>query len=416
MRKRTASECAPGAARIASAGALFAVLLGATPSQAAFTETLPAGFGMADVAYTYARLQHAYDNNGHLGPLIDPIWRYEPGGGLQGVITPNVDVRYQFLITQLQLGILKSWTVGVALPIAIKTTVEPTLDWQSGDYQQPLGRPYSDEDFWAWAASMGQPKPGKWEGNHWTPSDTILGTRFRWTDYVPVFERAGLESAATVMYALRTGKPADPEEIMAAGTTMWELNTQGELALHLGVDKTFKHSLDDRLRLGLDGFYEFFFKRTLDTPRGVKSPLLLNYAPYVGDTYRVDPGDFTGFSFDVTAVPVKGPERGTWITHGDAAKAKDLPPLLSVSARYTYTYLLQSRWYSQSDLWDWDREKLWRPGYKNILTGRVTLGLLRLGVPAQVYASYRTLTVLPGKNSRAANVFTAGVQVPFPVW
>jgi hypothetical protein len=411
-----AGVAASANARLRCAALLSAALLVARPAQAAFTETLPEGVAMADVAYSYAWLRQAYDNDGNLGPLIDPIWRYEPGGGLQGVITPNVDVRYQFIIPQLQLGILKNWTVGVALPITIKTTVDPTLDWQPGDYQQALGRPYSDDDFWQWAASMGQPKPGKWEGNHWTPSDTVLGTRLRWTDYVEALDKAGIESAATVMYAIRTGKPADPEEIVAAGTTMWDLHAQGELALHLGVEKSFKRSLDDRLRVGVDGFYECFFQRTLDTPRGTKHPLLLNYAPYVGDTYRVDPGDFAGFSVDVAVVPVKGPEVGNWITKGDAVKARELPPLLTVSVRYTYTHLEQSRWYSESDLWDWDREKLWRPGYKNIITARVAVGLLRLGVPAQVYATYRTLTLLPGKNTRAANVLTAGVQVPIPLW
>ena len=53
MRKRTASECAPGAARIASAGALFAVLLGATPSRAAFTETLPATISLMSGSVTF---------------------------------------------------------------------------------------------------------------------------------------------------------------------------------------------------------------------------------------------------------------------------------------------------------------------------------------------------------------------------
>lgn len=400
------------------AAAMAAGVMGLTSGEAkaAFTETLPAGVGMADVSYSYSWLKNAYDNQGHLGPLLDPIWRYEPGGGMQGVIQPNVDVRYQLLITQLQLGILKNWTVGVGVPLVLKTTVNPTLGWTPGDYQPQLGHAYSDADFWQWAQSMGQPKPGRWEGNSFALSDIVLGSRLRWSDWVHALDNLGLESAVTVLWALRTGKPAAQEEIVSAGTTMWELHAQGELGVHLSVEKSFKESLDDRLRLGLDAFHEVFLPRTLDTPRGIKNPLLMNYAPYVGDTYRLNPGDFTGVAFDVAAVPVKGPSKGNWITKGDAAKAQALPPLLTVSARYTYTYLQQSDWESNSDLWDWDREKLWRPGYKNALSGKVSLSLLRVGIPLQVYAAYRSLTLLPGKNTRAANVLTAGIQIPFPVW
>ena len=115
-------------------------------------------------------------------------------------------------------------------------------------------------------------------------------------------------------------------------------------------------------------------------------------------------------------MPHRGPASGNWITDGDDEKAAKLPPVLTVFGRYTYTYLMQSDWTSNSDLWDWDREKLWRPGYKNILTAQVTLGMLRWGVPLQVYGSIRSLTLLPGKNTRAANVVSAGIQAPFPLW
>jgi hypothetical protein len=263
---------------------------------------------------------------------------------------------------------------------------------------------------------MGQPKPERWEGNEYTLSDVILGTRFRWTDRVGWFESIGLHSALSFMGALPTAEPADPEEILAAGTTMWELNTQGDLSAHLSFDKTFKESLDDRLRLGLDLYYDYFFERTFDTPRGEKHPLLLNFDPYVGDTYRLDPGDFMGFSLQADITPYRGTSSGSWLTNGDAEKAKQLPPVLSLYGRYTYAYMMQSDWTSSSDLWDWDHEKLWRPGYKNIVTLQATLGLLRWGVPLQVYARLRSLTWLPGKNTRAANVLTAGIQVPIPLW
>ena len=98
------------------------------------------------------------------------------------------------------------------------------------------------------------------------------------------------------------------------------------------------------------------------------------------------------------------------------AYAEKLPDVVKLWFRYTYTHLSQSNWESDSELWDWEREKLWLPGYKNILTGQATFGLLRLGIPFLLYVKYRNMTWLPGKNARAANVLTAGLQVPVPIW
>jgi hypothetical protein len=204
-----------------------AVCLVSAGAEAGFTETLPEGVGLVDLSYKYSWLDGAYDDDGNLGPLIDVLRRYEPGGGLQGVITPNVKVRYHVLLSQAQVGVLDDLTLGLAVPLVLKTTVEPDLVWQPGDYQWTLGRAYSDEDFWAWAESMGQPKPDRWEGNKYTLSDIVVGARWRFTDRMGWFDRAGLHGALLFMGALPTGKPADPEEIVAAGTTLWELHTQG---------------------------------------------------------------------------------------------------------------------------------------------------------------------------------------------
>jgi hypothetical protein len=371
---------------------------------------------VADVAYSHSWLFGRYDDDGELSPLIDELERYEPGGGLQGILTPNAEVTYQVLVNQLQLGLVDQLTLGVGIPVMLNTTVDPDFEWTPGDYQWGLGRSYSQEDFWQWAESMGQPKPGTWTGNQGVLGDIILGARLRFTDWIEGFDSIGLASALMVMYAVPTGPPADAEEIVAAGTTMWELQLQGDLAVHLGIDKTFEDSLDGRLTLGLDVFYDRYFPRTFDTPRGSKHPLLLNFEPYVGDTYEVDPGDFAGFSVQVEGVPYRGPANATWITGGDAKKAEQLPPILSMWLRYTYSHIQQSDWTSDSALWDWDREKLWLPGYKNILTARVTVGLLRLGLPFLAYANFRTVSLLPGKNTRAADVLAAGIQVPVPLW
>jgi len=382
---------------------------------AGFTETPPAATFLLDETFFVADLEYAYDDEGRRGPLIAPIWRYEPGGGLQGVIIPDARVRFQVLLNQLQYGITDWLSVGVGVPVVIRTAVEPGLRWVPGDYQWTLGRPYSEQDFWDWAASMGQPKPGNWTGNRGVLGDIVIGARWRFSEHFETLRRAGVRLALTAMGALPTGRAADPEEVVAAGTTSWDLHTQGELAFHLSMDKTFAE-LDRRVTVGVDAFYEVFFRHRYRTPSGTKHPLLLNFKPYVGDTYTLDPGDFSGFSVQVEGVPWRGPARATWLTGRDAARAAELPPLVTLGVRYTHVHLAQSDWESRSSLWDWEREKMWRPGFKNILALQVGVSLLRLRVPLDLYGGYRNQTWIGGKNCRASNVWFTGVRVPIRFW
>ena len=84
--------------------------------------------------------------------------------------------------------------------------------------------------------------------------------------------------------------------------------------------------------------------------------------------------------------------------------------------RYTYTHLGQSDWRSNSAIWDWEREKLWLPGYKNTLFGRLSISLLRLGAPLMLYIGYRNQSWIGGRNTRAADAIFAGIQVPARFW
>ena len=396
---------------------LLAVLPVSTAARAeGLTDTLPAGTLLLDEALYLSTLSHMYDDAGDLRPLIPDIQRYEPGGGWQGTIIPDALVRYTILVNQLQAGLLDDLTVAVAVPVVVATKVRPALSWVPGDYQPTIGRPYSEQDFWSWAQSMGQPRPGTWSGNAGTLGDIILGVRWRFSDRIEALQRAELPMALTVFGTLPTGSPPDPEEIVAAGTTSWDLHAQGELGVHLSVDEAFRGLFDDRLVVSAEVFYEAFFQHEYDTPRGQKHPLLLNYAPYVGDTYTIDPGDFWGGSVQVGLVAVRGPALATWVSGCDAARAAGFPPLLSTWVRYTRTEIGPSDWQSDSPLWDWDREQSWRRGNKNILTGQVTLSLLRVGVPVQLYARYRNLSWIGGRNSRAADVWTFGLQVPARLW
>jgi hypothetical protein len=162
------------------------------------------------------------------------------------------------VVTQVQYGILDELSVGIGIPVVLRTTVDPRFSWIAGDYQQQLGRAYSQADFWAWANSMGQPTPTAWVGNQGTLSDIILGARWRWTDRIQSIKGGSFASAIMFSGAIPTSSQADPENLLAAGTTMWDLHTQGDLNFDIAIDYTFKKELDDRLTLGLDIFYDIF--------------------------------------------------------------------------------------------------------------------------------------------------------------
>jgi len=404
--------------RCATAVGLMALvaLLPAGARGAGFTETVPRNTFIIDEAYVLSWVDQMWDNRGRAAALVDDIERYEPGGGKQGTLVVIPKARYQLLVTKIQYGILDNLTLALGIPAVIDTVVNPGLSWTPGDYTHSIGRPYTEEDFWDWAASMGQPKPRRWRGNQWTVSDIVVGVRFRWSDYIPALLEAKLDTALTITAAIPTGAAADPEEVVSQGTTMWDLHTQGDITFHWGWDKHFPGVLDGRLTLGLDLFYEHFFERRRKTPTGTLHPLLLTQAPYVGDHYKVKPGDFAGFSFEISGAPYMGPAKATWLNGYDLIKARNLPPILSVAILYSFVGLQQTDWRSKHALWDWEREKLWRPGYKNILEGRVIVSLLRVGVPLQIYGSYRTLTLIPGKNARAPNIISAGIQIPLKFW
>lgn len=380
------------------------------------TETLPQGTFLLDEGLYVSSLTHMFDDDGELRPLIEEIERYEPGGGWQGTIIPDAYVRYVVLVSQLQYGVTDSVSVGVGVPVVVDNVVRPALRWVPGDYQQTIGRSYGEDDFWSWAASMGQPRPGNWSGNRGTLGDIVIGGRWRFSDHLPALRAPEIGLALTMFGALPTGTPPDPEEVVSAGTTSWDLHSQGELGAHLAIDKLFRRSLDGRLSLSAEIFYEVFFEHEYTTARGTRHPLLVTDAPYVGPTYTIDPGDFWGGSLQVDVAPLRGPTTPTWITRGDAARQAALPPMIALWARYTFVGIGQSDWTSDSAQWDWRHERGWKPGTKNILTGQVTLSLLRVGVPAQLYARYRNLTWLGGRNSRAANVWTFGLQVPARFW
>ena len=155
----------------------------ASPALAGTTDTLPAGVWAVDVSYVMALTDKQFDKDGNEAPLLEPIRRYEAGGGLQGVLTARPTVDMRLIVTQLMYGITDRWVLAFALPTSLRSTIKTNLGWTPGDWNSTLCRPYSEQDFWELAGSMGQPKPdATWVGNVNTPADLVIGSRWRLPD------------------------------------------------------------------------------------------------------------------------------------------------------------------------------------------------------------------------------------------
>lgn len=394
-----------------------AVLLLALPSRAAETQVIPAQTFFVDLSYWRSGIDKQWGGDRQALPLIEAIRRYEPGAGLQGILHANPKAEFDFLFLQVLYGVTDRLTAGIYLPIVLRSVVTPNLSWEPGDYQSQLGRPYSEDDFWAWAGSLGQPRvPTRWERGPQL-SDIVLGARY----LLPEFEwmrQTHFRWSGTLQVALPTGSNFDPEEAVSVGTNLWELHAAGDVEAHLSADQPLfvdEYGIS-RLNFGADVFYAFFRPREYRAGHGVKNPLLTNNAPYVGETYWVDGGDWLAGTLSVDLVPMIGPTLATRVSGGDLARAHALPPLLTVSLGYTRIQTFQSDWHSDSPLWDYDREKFWQPGEKNMLRATLTASFLRLGVPLQVYVRYQSGDLIPGRFTRPANVFSAGLRVPMKFW
>lgn len=393
------------------------VLLVSSQALAMETQVLPKNTFMLDAAYMYSSIDKQWGGDRKALPLIEEMRRYEPGAGLQGVLKPRPKAEFDFLMLQLMYGITDRLSVATYVPIVLRPRVQTNFGWEPGDYQSTLGRPYSLDDFWAWAGSMGQPRVAdSWTGGAML-GDIVLGGRY----LLPEFEwmkTYNFRWATSLQVALPTGRNFDPEEAISIGTNMWELHAAGDVEAHLSADKQFWVDKGGiyRLNLGLDLFYAFMRPREYKGGHGLKNPLLNNTAPITGDTYTVDGGDWLAGTFSIDIVPWIGPELANFITKGDASRAATLPPMLMFSFSYTRIQTFQSDWRSNSPLWDYDREKYWQAGEKNILKGTVTLSLLRVGAPIQIYARYQAGDWIPGRYTRPANIFTAGVRVIAKFW
>ncbi|MBL8911899.1 MAG: hypothetical protein JNM17_14495 [Archangium sp.] len=381
------------------------------------TQVLPQSTWMFDLAYWRSSIDKQWSGDRKGVSLIDENRRYEPGAGLQGILRANPKAEFDFLIIQAMYGITDRLSAAVYLPLVLRSEVNTNLTWEPGDYQTQLGRAYSEDDFWAWAGSLGQPRvPNKWEGGV-KLSDMIVALRYQLPDF-DWMKEFHFRWATTLNVALPTGSNFDPEEAVSVGTNLWELHAAGDVELHLAADKQF--FVDEygnyRLNIGADVFYSFFRPREYTAGRGVKNPLLNNIAPFVGEKYWVDPGDWISGTVSVDVAPFFGPARASIVSSFDQKKAEALPPMVMLNFSYTRIQTFQSDWQSLSPLWDYDREKFWQPGEKNILRATLNISFLRLGLPIQIYGRYQSGDLIPGRYTRPANIFSAGVRVVAKFW
>lgn len=400
------------AAWLFGVAALTGLLSIPASADAGTTDVLPQGVFAIDVGYVIALTDKQFDRNRQPLSLIEPIERYEAGGGLQGVLTARPTVDMRMLVTQVLYGITDRWVLALAVPVAVESVIEPRLGWTPGDYNSTLGRPYSERDFWEWAGSMGQPKPSsRWRGNVWTMADIVLGSRYRLPQSAWM-RRHLVQWSVLVQGALPTGREADPEELIDLGTNGWWLHNFGDLEVHLAADWRWRDGAGvDRLTIGVEAWYAWLRTRTIDTPRGTKNPLLLTYAPYVGDTHQVDGGDWQAARAQVDWAPLIGPTWGTWMTKGSREAASKFPPLLTITASYDFVYLQPSVWISPDPVWNADRARYWGRGHKHALSATATVSLLRVGAPLQLYVRQRSLDIIAGQNMRPANATTLGVRL-----
>lgn len=395
----------------------LAALLAASLAPAMETQVLPKNTFLFDFSYLSTSLDKQWSGDRKALPLVEESRRYEPGAGLQGILRARPVAQLDILMIQALYGITDRLTAGIYVPIVMHTRVTTNLSWVPGDYQSQLGRQYSEEDFWGWASSLGQPRvPRVWEAGV-RLADIVLGARY----LLPESEwmsQHHFRWSATLQVALPTGTNFDPEEAVSVGTNLWELHAAGDVEAHLSADKHF--FVDEygvyRLNLGLDLYYAFFRPRQYQSGHGLKNPLLNNTAFYLGDTYLVDGGDWLAGTLSVDVVPFLGPTRASIVSGGSLEKAHALPGMLTLSLSYTRVQTFQSDWKSDSPLWDYDREKFWQPGEKNILKATATVSLLRVGVPLQLYARYQSGDLIPGRYTRPANVVSAGVRLVAKFW
>ena len=382
------------------AGTLLAVLAAAPAAFAGFADTPGKSTFVLDVNYQYAYTNHNFDDQGKLVNLNDDIVMYDPAGTALGTISVPAFHYDKVLLTQAFYGFTEKFAAGVVVPYFLDSKTELNLNWTAGAYAGDLGRPYTESDFWQFAGSMGQAKPGDFQAKS-RLGDVVLGGVYG-LKKTPRWQTSLLGFVST-----RTGTLADPEILGASGTTGFELQTNGDAGLHVLGDYFF----NPRISAGGELFYEAFFPRRLKSAFGKVNPLLSYEGRYNGGGYLVVPSDWVGGSAGVQFVLLRGTQEPSWITRGNPAMQKTLPPLLTVRPALKYTRFFGNRYRSDSPYFDLTQDRRHPGGFRWNFDFVAALNFLRYGVPLGPYYQYHTQEWIAGRNFFPVIDHTFGVQL-----
>lgn len=374
--------------RLLSSMLACGLLLASTrPALAGYADVPGRGTIVADVSLQFPYSRGAYDEKGNFGNLNEDIVMYDPAGTPLGTISVPAYHYDRVLLSQLFYGFSDDFAAGVIVPYFLKSVTELRLNWTPGAYASDLGRPYSEDDFWRFAGSMGQGKPKDFEAKN-RLGDVVLGGLYQ-VKKTKRYQLGVLSFAST-----QTGKPGDPEVLGATGTTGYELQSNGDVGLHLLGD----YFINPRISVGGEVFYEWFFPRRLDSAMGSVNPLLSYEGKYNGGGYLVVPGDWIGSVVGADFVLLRGTNEPSWITRSNPKLQKTLPALLTAKPQLKYTRFFGNRYRSDSPFFDAEQARLHRSGYRVNVEFQATLNLLRYGAPVGLYYKYADQELIAGRS------------------
>lgn len=382
------------------AAALCLVAAAAPDTWAGYADTPGKGTFVLDVNYRYAYTKHRLNQERELVNLNDDIVMYDPAGTPLGTISVPAYHYDKVLLTQAFYGFTDKFAAGVVMPYFLESRTELNLTWKPGAYAADLGRPYSGDDFWQFAGSMGQARPRDFYASN-RLGDIVLGGIYglkktrRW------------QTSLLGFVSTRTGTKANPEVLGATGTTGFELQSNGDVGLHVLGDYFF----NPRISAGGEVFYEGFFPRRMQSAAGAVNPLLLYEGRYNGGGYVVIPGDWVGAATGVQFTLLRGTAKPSWITKGNPAMQKTLPPLLTVRPSLKYTRFFGNRYRSSSAHFDRTQNAQNRSADRFTFEFSVATNFLRYGVPLGPYYQYHTQELVRGRNFIPVIDHTVGVQL-----
>lgn len=369
-------------------------------ARAGFADTPGKGTFVLDVSYQEPWVRQNFDGRGRTTNLNEDIVMYDPAGTPLGVISVPARHYDKVLLTQAFYGFTDAFAAGVVIPYFLESKTKLNLQWTPGAYASDLGRPYSEEDFWRFAGSMGQGKPGDFRAGK-RLGDIVLGGLYQ------IQKGKRYQTAVMGFVNTRTGEPANPEILGSSGTTGFELQSNGDAGMHAMGD----YRLNPRISVGGELFYEWFGPRRLASARGTVNPLLSYEGRYNGGGYLVVPGDWLGGMAGASFTLLRGTDATSWITKNNPKLQKSLPPLLTAEPRLKYTRFFGNRYRSGSPYFDYVNNEANPNGFRVNVEFKASLNALRYGAPVALNYSYVNQELIAGRNFFPITSHVVGLQL-----